>query len=199
MTRAAELVARYGYLAIFCLLMLGIVGPLIPDETILVFAGIMVREGRLDYAAVLAAGYAGSLCGITMSYFVGRKGLLYLFQKIPHFRKHAPRYMEKVHTWFERYGRWTLFFGYFVVGIRHFTAVVAGASKMRMRHFAIYAYTGGFIWVICFVSLGYFLGDQWERVGHTLNLGATGVAIIVAVGVGLTVWWKKRTANHSSP
>ena len=37
MPRAAELVARYGYVAIFCLLMLGIVGPLIPDETILVF------------------------------------------------------------------------------------------------------------------------------------------------------------------
>ena len=71
MTRAAELVARYGYFAIFGLLMLGIVGPLIPDETILVFAGILAREGRLDYVAVLAAGYAGSLCGITMSYVVG--------------------------------------------------------------------------------------------------------------------------------
>src|SRR5580698_9049584 len=96
MTRAADLVARYGYVAIFCLLMLGIVGPLIPDETILVFAGILVREGRLDYAAVLAAAYAGSLCGITMSYLVGRQGLLYLFEKIPHFRKHSAEYMGRV-------------------------------------------------------------------------------------------------------
>jgi len=158
MARAVELVARYGYLAIFGLLMLGIVGPLIPDETILVFAGILVREGRMDYVAVLAAGYAGSLCGITMSYFVGRKGLLYLIERMPFVRSHSGKYMERVHMWFERYGRWTLFFGYFVVGVRHFTAVVAGASKMRMRHFAMYAYSGGLIWVICFVSLGYFFG-----------------------------------------
>src|SRR5580704_915106 len=124
MTRAVELVARYGYFAIFGLLMLGIVGPLIPDETILVFAGILVREGRLDYVAVLAAGYAGSLCGITMSYVVGRKGLLYVFEKVPHFRRHSGKYLDRVQTWFERYGHWTLFFGYFVVGVRHFTAVV---------------------------------------------------------------------------
>ena len=78
MPTAAELVARYGYFAIFCLLMLGIVGPLIPDETILVFAGLLARQGKLDYAAVLAAGYAGSLCGITVSYLLGRNGLFYL-------------------------------------------------------------------------------------------------------------------------
>ena len=131
MPRAAELVARYGYLAIFCLLMLGIVGPLIPDETILVLAGILARQGHLDYVAVLAAGYAGSLCGITMSYIIGRKGLLYLIQKMPFFRKHSAVYMGRVETWFGRYGHWTLFFGYFVVGVRHFTAVVAGASKME--------------------------------------------------------------------
>lgn len=193
MTRAAELVARYGYFAIFGLLMLGIVGPLIPDETILVFAGIMAREGRLDYLAVLAAGYAGSLCGISMSYLVGRRGLLYLIEKTPFFSKHSTRYMERVQRWFGRYGRWTLFFGYFVVGVRHFTAVVAGSSKMSMRDFAIYAYSGGLVWVVCFVSLGYFLGDQWERVGHTLNRGTAAIALAIALGAGFWVWWKRRS------
>src|ERR1700761_2069641 len=104
MPPAAELVARYGYFAIFGLLMLGIVGPLIPDETILVFAGILVREGRLDYVAALAAGYAGSLCGITMSYLVGRKGLLYVLERMPFFRKNSGKYLDRVQGWFTRYG-----------------------------------------------------------------------------------------------
>jgi membrane protein DedA with SNARE-associated domain len=192
MPRAVEFVARYGYFAIFGLLMLGIVGPLIPDETILVFSGIFARQGRLDYLGVLIAGYAGSLCGITMSYLVGRNGLLYLFERVPFMRRNAPKYIALTRTWFERYGHWTLFFGYFVVGVRHFTAVVAGTSKMRLSHFACYAYTGGLIWVICFVSLGYFLGDQWERMGHTLNRGAAIIAIIIAVAALAGVWWKKR-------
>ena len=192
MPRFAELVARYGYFAIFGLLMLGIVGPLIPDETILVFAGLLARQGKLDYLLVLVAGYAGSLCGITLSYLLGRNGLTYLVEKIPFMRKHSAKYLEKVNRWFESYGHWTLFFGYFVIGVRHFTAVVAGSSRMNVRHFALYAYTGGLIWVICFVSLGYFLGDQWERISHLMHEGAIAVAIAVAVVVLACVWWKRR-------
>jgi membrane protein DedA with SNARE-associated domain len=63
MPRASELVARYGYFAIFGLLMLGIVGPLIPDETILVVAGLLARQGRLIsrcWRQVIAAACAGS-------------------------------------------------------------------------------------------------------------------------------------------
>ena len=192
MPRAAELVARYGYFAIFGLLMLGIVGPLIPDETILVFSGILIRQGKLDYLAVLAAGYGGSLCGITVSFLLGRNGLSYIVERVPFMHRHYARYVERVHNWFERYGRWTLFFGYFIVGVRHFTALVAGATKMDAKHFALYAYSGGLIWVVCFVSLGYFLGDQWERVSHTVNQGALAIAIAVAVVALIAVWWRKR-------
>jgi membrane protein DedA with SNARE-associated domain len=192
MPHADELVARYGYFAVFGLLMLGIVGPLIPDETILVFAGILAREGKLDYLGVLAAGYGGSLCGISLSYLVGRKGLTYLFDRVPFLRKHSAKHLERVNQWFGRFGHWTLFFGYFVAGVRHFTAVVAGTSKMRMPLFALYAYTGGLIWVICFVSLGYFLGDQWERVGRNLNHAAVAAAILIAGAALFWVWRKKR-------
>lgn len=195
MARIADLITRYGYAAIFCLLMLGIVGPLIPDETILVFAGIMVREHRLDYANVMMAAYFGSVCGITTSYLVGRKGLLYIFEKIPYFRRHSELYMGKVQSWFARYGRWPLFFGYFVVGVRHFTAVAAGASRMRIRYFVVYAYTGGLIWVFFFVSLGYFLGDQWERIGHDVTRAIGTVVILIAAGIGYWLWRKHKAGS----
>jgi membrane protein DedA with SNARE-associated domain len=194
MPNVDELIARYGYFAIFSLLMLGIVGPAIPDETILVISGILARQGKLDYIAVLAAGYGGSLCGITLSYILGRTGLLYLVLKVPFIRKSAGPHMDKVHEWFERYGRWTLFFGYFVAGVRHFTALVGGASKMEVRHFAMYAYTGGLLWVVCFVSLGYFLGEHWERAVQLLHQGAGAIAVAVAIGVLAWFWWKKRRA-----
>jgi len=196
MARAVEWVARYGYFGIFGLLMLGIVGPLIPDETILVVSGILAREGRLEYVGVLAAGYAGSLCGITVSYLLGRNGLSYLVERIPFMRRHSAVYLERVHRWFSRYGHWTLFFGYFVVGVRHFTAVVAGASKMRIGYFAIYAYTGGLIWVVTFVSLGYFLGDQWERFGHTVNRSVGGLLLVIAAAGLCWIWWKRRRGER---
>jgi membrane protein DedA with SNARE-associated domain len=172
MAWATQFVAQYGYAAIFVLLMLGIVGPLIPDETILVFAGIMIRRHALHPAGALAAAYAGSVCGITLSYLLGRSGAKWLTRH----RKH----LRRTHDWFERYGRWTLFFGYFVVGVRHFTALVAGTAKLEPRIFAAYAYSGGLIWVITFLSLGYFVGDGWERWARYINGGFLVGAIVVA-------------------
>lgn len=195
MPHADQLIARYGYLAVFGLLMLGIVGPLIPDETILVIAGILARQGRLDYVSVVAAGYAGSLCGITLSYLLGRQGLFLLMERVPFLRRQAGRHMPRVHAWFQRFGGWTLFFGYFVAGVRHFTALAAGTSRMKVPRFAIYAYTGGLVWVICFVSLGYFLGDQWERVARAVNHSVLAIVLIIIAAALGWVWWRHRNAS----
>ncbi len=73
--------AHYGYFAIFALLMLGIFGPLIPDETILVLSGIAVHRGQLLPGITIAAGVAGSLCGITVSYVLGRTGTIYALKR----------------------------------------------------------------------------------------------------------------------
>ena len=55
-----QFLANYGYFALFGLVMLGIVGPLIPDETILIFAGIAVHiasriESNADPSEVLVS------------------------------------------------------------------------------------------------------------------------------------------------
>ncbi len=171
MAWAQTFVSQYGYVAIFGLLMLGIVGPLIPDETILVVAGILIHKGTLHPAVTLAAAYAGSLCGITLSYILGRTGARWL--------KGQTKYWCRAQTWFERYGRWTLFFGYFVVGVRHFTALVAGSAKMKPRDFALYAWSGGFLWVVTFLSIGYFVGESWERWGRYVNGGILVAAVVL--------------------
>lgn len=181
---AEQFVAHYGYFAIFGLLMLGIVGPLIPDETIMVFAGILIHRGTLDREWAFVAAYAGSVCGITMSYALGRAGLAAIL------RKKRLRDLETVELWFARYGRWTIFFGYFIVGVRHFTALVAGATKLNFGAFAAYAYSGGLIWVITFLSLGYFVGDQWERWARYIHGGFLIAAAVVVVGA--VIWWRLR-------
>lgn len=183
--------AHYGYAAIFCLLMLGIVGPLIPDDTILVLSGLAAQRGRLDLAATIAVAYAGSLCGITLSYALGRTGLVYVLERFGPVERWVNRHMPRVQDWFERYGKWTLFFGYFVAGVRHFTALAAGMSGVRARVFAAYAYPGGLVWVCSFVLVGYYAGQEWEALKGWFERGGTALAICAA-GVGLAVWWWRR-------
>jgi len=40
---------------------------------------------------------------------------------------------RKVHNWFEKVGRWSLFLRILHAGVRHFTAMVAGASDLEYR------------------------------------------------------------------
>jgi membrane protein DedA with SNARE-associated domain len=187
----SQFLSQYGYFAIFGLLMLGIVGPLIPDDTILVLSGIAAHEGRLELATTIMVAFAGSVCGITMSYTVGRTGAIFALRRIPILDRSIGNHLPRVEHWFEKYGKWTLFFGYFIAGVRHFTAVAAGMSKLRLRTFALYAYPGGLIWVISFVAIGYYLGEGWRVVAHRLNWSATAIAA-GAIVVAALVWWVRR-------
>jgi membrane protein DedA with SNARE-associated domain len=186
-----QFLASYGYFALFGLLMLGIVGPLIPDETILVLAGIAIHRGEMEWTPALLCGIGGSICGITLSYILGRTGVIYAIRNVRWLNKYVGSHLPQAQGWFERFGKWTLTFGYFIAGVRHFTALVAGTTGLPFRTFALYAWPGGCVWVACFLAIGYYLGEGWERMAQRLNIGVLAI-VALAVIVGLAVWFTKR-------
>ena len=191
METVLQLVTQYGHVAIFCLLVLGIVGLPVPDEWLLTFAGYLVYKGHFHYLPTVAAAFAGSVCGITISYIIGRTGGLYLIHKYGRYVHLTKARLDRVHNWFERMGRWTLFFGYFMPGVRHFTAVVAGSSELEPHVFALFAYSGALVWVVTFISLGYFLGERWKSISEEIH-GVLLWLTIAAVAAGLLFWWLRR-------
>ena len=186
-------IAHYGYLAIFCLLMFGIVGLPAPDETLLTFSGYLVSKGTFALPLALATALAGSICGITLSYWLGRTFGLALIHRYGRYVHITEEHVNQAHAWFQRVGHWGLTFGYFVPGVRHLTAYAAGMSGLEARPFALFAYAGACLWVSSFVGLGYFLGDRWQAVErnihHWLLLAAAALAIAVA---GWLAWRKLR-------
>jgi membrane protein DedA with SNARE-associated domain len=183
--------SHYGYAGLFLLLVLGIVGLPVPDETLLVFSGYLISKGRLHPAWTFVSGLCGSVSGISLSYLLG-KSLGYSFvQRYGRYVHLSPERIDHVNHWFHRIGHWLLTIGYFIPGIRHFTAFVAGMSKLEYRTFAAFAYPGAAIWVGSFLALGYFLGDKWQTTFTSLHHYL--VAITIAVGVILgAVWWLRR-------
>jgi membrane protein DedA with SNARE-associated domain len=158
-------VATYGYIAIFSLLVFGIVGLPVPDEFLLTSCGFLAYEGHLRLIPTLAAGMLGSMCGITCSYLIGRTiGWKFLHSRFGRMLHITDANIRRVHDWFDRIGHWALLVGYFIPGVRHFTAIVAGTSRLEPRSFALFAYTGAALWVTTFVSLGYHFGPEWQRV-----------------------------------
>lgn len=185
MEMIAHWISQYGYMAIFSLLVLGIVGLPVPDETLLTFAGYLVYKNNLALVPTYLAACFGSMCGITISYILGRSLGLYVLHHYGRFFRITPDTIDRVHAWFDRFGTWTLLLGYFVPGVRHFTAVVAGSSTLPLAHFAAFAYSGALIWTATFIGLGFYFGDEWSQVlmqveRHLVIMAWAALALIAA-------------------
>jgi len=190
-----EWVAQYGYIAIFLSMVLGIVGLPIPDETLMVFSGYLISTGRLNPVGAFLSALAGSWCGITVSYWLGRTwGVSVIHRFGKHFHLTPDRF-EQVHAWFHRTGHWALFIGYYIAGVRHFTAIVAGTSKLEFRIFAVYAWSGGAVWVTTFLTLGYFLGENWREIAEVVHRDALYASVALIALALLYWWWKRRPAR----
>jgi membrane protein DedA with SNARE-associated domain len=183
-----EWLSQYGYAGLFAGLLFGILGLPIPDETLLVFCGYLIYRGRLDFTIAFFAGFAGSLCGITLSFYLGRS----LGRKVVHrygkYIRLTPEHLDRVDRWFDRIGAWSLSIGYFIPGIRHFTALVAGMGHMRYLTFALFAYSGAAVWVALFLTLGYVFGERWENTSalvHRYTLIAIGFGAVILACVWL--------------
>lgn len=191
MELVTQWIANYGYVGIFLALMLGIVGLPVPDETLLTFAGYLVYAGKLELFPTLVAALLGTMCGITISYLLGRLTGYVLIEKHGSKLHISMENVHKVHDWFRRMGRLTLTFGYFVPGVRHLTAYVAGASELEVRSFAVFAYLGALLWSHGFVFLGYLLGEQWQQVARLVHRYMF-IAIAVVSAAALVYWLRRR-------
>lgn len=187
-------ISTYGYVGIFLLLTLGVVGLPVPDETLLIFCGYLISKGSMHPVLAWASALAGSWCGISVSYTIGRTlglGVVHRFGKYLHITDER---LEQVHQWFDRIGHWALFAGYYIAGLRHFTAIIAGTSKLKFSTFAAYAWSGGLLWVTTFLTLGYYLGENWKKISEVVEhyLLYFSLAVIAAVAIYYFIQRKRK-------
>jgi membrane protein DedA with SNARE-associated domain len=180
-----EWIARYGYVGIFALLVLGIVGLPIPDETLLTFVGYLASNGDLAYAPALGAAWLGSACGITVSYGIGRLLGPKAVTKLHSVLHLKLEHVANAESWIHRWGKYTLLVAYFVPGVRHVAAVIAGGAQLPATTFAGYAYVGAFLWSATFLTLGYGLGKEWRRISPLLHaslfwISVAGLIVLIA-------------------
>jgi membrane protein DedA with SNARE-associated domain len=183
-------ITKYSYLEMFIALGLGIIGLPVPDETLMAYAGFLVFQGKLNYLYTIGVAFMGTTCGITIGYALGKTLGNPLIKKYAAKMHVNPDDIHNAENFYNRYGKFALFIGYFMPGVRHFTAIFAGASLMPYRTFALFAYAGGFVWTISLVSLGYFLGEKWRRVymySHRFIIPLVLLSIVVLL---IGMYWK---------
>lgn len=189
---------HYGSFTIFVLLALGIIVFPIPEETLMILSGILMRNGKLPIVPTLIATLAGSMFGITISYFIGRSLGSFLLTKYGRWLGITQERLDKAHNWFVKFGKWTLLIGYFIPGIRHFTGLSAGTTKLEYNQFALFAYFGALLWGSTFLSIGYFFGNLCFSIYRHLEVNLEKIfigVIVVSIIAALIYFFVKKSRN----
>lgn len=190
-------ISHYGYPGLFAALMFGIVGLPIPDETLLVFFGYLVWKGSMHMLLTWLTAILGSCSGITTSYFIGRYGGFAFVHRYGRFLHLTEDRLLRVQSWFDRVGHWLLTIGYFIPGVRHLTALIAGTSCISFRSFALFAYPGAVLWVSTFLTIGYLVGENWKKVFTSAQHEITAAVLVgLIVAGGIWYWLSRRKSTR---
>lgn len=177
------IIEQYGYLALFFMLWLGIVGLPIPDELVVAAGGFLASRGILDPFYAFLAGYFGVASGLTIGYLLGRwfgKPILRRLARKP--KMHA--YIVKSSALIEKYGTFSLCISYLLPVVRHVVPYIVAMGGMTYRRYALYSYTTGLVWTAGFYYVGHIFGRNMEMVvSLTRKYGfiALGIIIILIV------------------
>ncbi|MGG0812604.1 DedA family protein [Paenibacillus alvei] len=192
--------SHYGYIALFMLLALGIIGIPVPDETLMVFVGSLTVNGPFQYIPAFAVCLAGSMTGMFISYMVGRRVGKPLLDRYGKKLKLTPQRIERTEEWFQKYGGWSIVFGYFVPGLRHLTCYFAGMSRMRWTTYLFAAGSGALVWVTTFLTLGHIVGNHWREAvrwlhskGNPILFGGIAVLAVGGTIVYFVIRYRLRT------
>jgi membrane protein DedA with SNARE-associated domain len=189
---------QYGYWILGAGLMLEVLALPLPGEFLMSYAGLLIYQGHMNWLLSMAAAWLGCCAGVTAAYGIGYAAGVPFFEKVGPKIHLGPDKLAKMSAWFDRYGNKLLLVAYYIPGVRHFTGYFAGVTRLPFRTFAIYAYTGAFLWTGMFITLGKLLGPGWEKYHHTIQkylslAGSLAVFALVIVYVIRTkkMYWKE--------
>ncbi len=155
-----SLIRNGGLLAVF-LLVYGTTGLFfcffIPVGAVLFTAGIFIATGVLDYDLFIFCAFlvlASVLGNLTGYWFCLKAGPLLYKRKDSRFYK--KRHLTTADSFYKKYGWLALTLGLYLPIIRTFASIVAGIVRLNFRRFILLVFSGSVVWIVSFVSAGYF-------------------------------------------
>ncbi len=142
----------------------GILFPVLPGDSLLFVAGMVVAAGGKDGVDSFATLWQllifvplFAIIGGQIGYWIGRYAGTAMFKPDARFLKQ--RYVDEAHEFFDKHGPVTVFVARFVPVIRTLAPLVAGAARMNYRVFFVYNVIGAIVWGCGVTLLGYWLGQ----------------------------------------
>ena len=135
-----------------------VVMPFLPGDSLLFVVGAMCGVGLMSYPLSVGLLLAAAVLGNQSNYALGRYfgPRVFKWEDSRLFNKAA---FNRAHDFYERYGGITIVAARFMPFVRTFAPFVAGVAKMSRARFTFFDVTGGTLWVVGIITIGYFFGN----------------------------------------
>jgi membrane protein DedA with SNARE-associated domain len=191
---------HYGYWAIALLLLLENIGvPVVPGEFALIAGAVFAGTGRAGLNVAVLGVIAVICCfaGAEVGYGIGRFGgraLVLRYGRYAFVREH---HLDRAEAAVTRYGAALVVIARFIVGLREFNGIIAGATGMQRRRFLIYNGIGAAVWVAVWVSAGYLAGDHINAIYRDATRYSAYLLAAVVLVLAAYLTWRVRSRRRA--
>jgi membrane protein DedA with SNARE-associated domain len=200
-----HLIATYGYVAVFLLMVAESACIPVPSELVMTFGGAVaagaVPGTSLNLVAVIAAGVAGNVVGSYIAWAVGRYGGQRALRRWGQRLWLGDHDLDRADHWFARYGPRAVLIGRVLPVVRTFISLPAGIAGMDPARFGIYTTIGCIPWTAALACAGYAVGANWTSIvnGFRVPTYVISAVVLIAISVGVWRYVRRRRAENASP
>ena len=193
--RVADLLAQYSYLGVLGLLCVAGVGAPVSEDLVLIGGGAVVARSGGSLPLMIACGWVGVVVGDAMLFRIGRHLGPRAMRQRHLARVLTPARVERVRSYYRRFGALTVAAVRFVPGLRATTILMAGSSGLPFGKFLAADGAAAMVTAPLLVWLGFRFGAvalrDVSQVGYVLLVAAL-VAVAVVIAVRAVRQWRTR-------
>lgn len=179
-------------LVVVALIVAGLGVP-VPEDIMLLAAGVLVHRGEVSYPVALACCAFGVFVGDTIIFTIARRLGPSALERRPLNLLVTPERREKIEHMFEKYGNFIVFMGRHMAGLRAPTFAMAGMHNMSIWKFWLWDGLGLCVSAPVVIGIGYWLADNLDRARELLHNFEYVVLGTLATGVvGFFIWRRVR-------
>lgn len=179
-----EMVHEFGYVGIFIGMFLESTFVPLPSEIIMIPAGILAFQLKLDIWIATIVGIVGNVLGAMFNYYLAMKLGRRFIARYGKYVFFSEERLEKIERYFHIHGHISTFTGRLIPGVRHYISLPAGLARMKQWPFILYTFLGSTIWISILSYVGYALGQQEDQWRQYLDR----IVIITLIGVALILF-----------
>ncbi len=161
-------------------------GFITPGELAVATGGILASRGQVSLSLLIPVVVLGTVAGNSTGYWLGRRWGVGVLEWPPLQKTFGPA-LERARSFMARRGEWAIVLGRVATPTRIAVPFLVGAAGVRYRRFLLFDLPTTVVWAIAWTTLGYLLGESWERIQEVA--GAAAVLVLILFVTALVLRW----------